>query len=159
LIYCTDDEFDKRECEVFNKYTRIQWLNNFHTFDKSPTAYSIYDQNEQGDLHLLAQKEENTNIYRYIYAFNSNGEGLIFREYDNKYISYKQSSYQLPQYIEKIKYIQISNEYYLFSFSKTKTIYIYNYNKDTYYEKELFPNIPYFFDSIQKIRDKENIYL
>ena len=158
LIYCTDDEFDKRECEIFNKYIRTQWLNNFHTFDESPTVYAIYDQNEQGDLYLLAQKEENTNIHRYIYAFNSKGEGLIFREYDNKFSSYKQSSYQLPQYIEKIKYIQISNEYYLFSFSKTKAIYIYNYNKDTYYEKELFPNIPYFFDSIQKIRDKENIY-
>ena len=158
LVYCTDDEFDKKECEILNKYIKTQWLNNYHIFDKNPTVHALYDQNEEGDLFFLSHKEENINIHRFLFAFNSKGMGLLYNNLDNKYISFKETSYEHPDYLEKIKHIKISSEDYLLSFLKDKIIYLYNYNKEKYYQIELFPYIPYSFDSLQKIRNKEDIY-
>ena len=157
-IYCTEEEFVKETCKIFNKYIKKQWLNNFHIFDEISTSYACYDINEQGDLFFIGQKEDEKYFKKYIYGFNSNGTGILYNKQTNNYESFKSVSYQLPNYIEKIKYIKIGKEEYLLNILKDKKVFLFNFNEELSTQLEIFDNSPYSFDAIIKLKGKEDIY-
>jgi hypothetical protein len=157
MIYCTKEEFDKGTCKVYNQYTSIQWLTNFHIFDDLLTNYITVDRNDKGELFLVAQnKQASKNIY-YLYGFDKNGRGIIYDKSINDYTSFKATTYELPAYIEKIKHVEIDDKKYLVNILKAEKIYLINYNDNEISETSL-TFTPYSVDTVTKLKNKENIY-
>ena len=69
-IYCTQEEYSSNECIISNNYTKIQWLNNFHFFNKGYMSHISVTQNYKGELFLSSQKSED-DFDKYLFAFNS----------------------------------------------------------------------------------------
>ena len=156
-IYCTKEEYENKVCQIYNDYLRIQWINNFHIFSEDTSDVS-YDISDKGDLFLMAQKEEEIDKYQQlIYGFNKNGTGIFYNKTNDKYYSFKINPYKLSSFVEKVKYIEINNEGYLINIVNDQKIYLYDYNNDEVYS-QLFLYSPFTFDTILKLKNKNNIY-
>ena len=157
-IFCTEEEYDSGICQIYNDYIKTQWLNNFHSFPDM-SNYISYDINENGDLFLMAQKKDSSNIIQYIYGFNSNGEGIFYDSTKKKYNSYMTVSNKFSALTEKIKYIEINKEGHLINIIKDSKFYLIDYsnNNDIYTQSFLY--LPSLFDTIIKLKNKNNIYL
>ena len=160
LVYCTEQDFNDKTCQILNNYINIQWLNNFHIFDETSTSYVAYDTNDDGDLFFMAQKEDDQYVKKFIYGFNKNGIGVLYDKENYNYTSFKSVSYQYEGFTDTIKDIQIDNKGYLLNILKDKNVYIIDYNNDEVYQltSQFFYNIPYTIDDLFKLKDKENTY-
>ena len=76
-IYCTQEEYSQGICTISNDIIKIQWLNNFHTFDKLYMSHISVTQNSNGDLFLSSQKIVD-DFDKYMFGFDSEGEGLVY---------------------------------------------------------------------------------
>ena len=117
--------------------------------------------NENGDLFFMGQKEDEQFSKKYIFGFNSNGEGILFDKTYNNATSYKTISYQFPSYTDNIIYIVINNEEYLLNILKDKNIYLIDlYGNLVYtFNSAQLINEPYSIDKVIKLKDKANNYL
>ena len=158
MIYCTQEEFEKNNCQIYNDYLKIQWFNNFHIFDEGYTTYIAYDINDKGDLFLLAQDKENPIYEQFLYGFSQDGRGILYDKSKEDYVSFKKISYDVSNYIEKIKYIEIDNKGYLLNILKENKIYLVDYNDNNVYSNS-FLYSPFSFDKVMKIKNKNNVYL
>ena len=116
---------------------------------------------ENGDIFFMSQKEDEQFTKKYLFGFNSNGEGILFDKAYNNVNSYRTISYQFSSYTDKIKYIEINNEGYLLNILKDKNIYLIDiYENEVYtFNSAQLLNEPYSIDKIIKLKDKVNTYL
>ena len=161
MTFCTAEEYEKGTCKILNKYIQNQWMNKFHIFGDKATSVVASDISDKGDVFFLAQKEdEQYNKHKYIFGFSSNGTGLIYNQSNNQNISFKEISYQFPTFTDKIKYIKINGKGYLINILKDKKIYLIDYSNNEVYiqNKPAFDYIPHYFDTMIRLRGKDNIY-
>ena len=129
-IYCTDREFERGTCEIYNKYVKTQWFNNFHIFDNDLSSYVNYDINDKGELFLMAQREDTSTFKKYVYGFDSKGRGILYDKDKKKNVAFKTFSSKFSGYTMKVKYIEIDNQRYILNMLRDKVIYLINIDTD-----------------------------
>ena len=96
LLYCTEEEFEKKICTISNQLTKTQWLNNMLIYDKkldnenlgvtihnNQLFFSFYNYNNDNtnSIFLYSINNDNNELLSYK-AFNSTNE--LECNYDNE---------------------------------------------------------------------------
>ena len=161
--YCSDYEFKNKNCIIANLIIKEQWLNKFHNFGDYDISYISTDIGLNNEIFLFAQSQKKGNKENYLYAFDSNGEGLFFNKSNNLNYSFKKLSYNYDSnyYIDSIKYVKDlnNNNEYLMSTQYDEKMIIFNISQDNPNSKELiFNSYAYSSDSIFQIDDDTYTY-
>ena len=155
-IYCTPEEYSSHTCTISNKYTKIQWLNNFHFFSKGYMSHISVTQNYKGELFLSSQKGED-DYDKYLFAFNSEGEGLFYDKEKHKYNSFEIIDFERQEFADYNNYIEIDAKGYLIGVPTDDDIYLIDYLNNTIKSYSIRP-IAKGADTIFKINYSDNLF-
>ena len=125
-VYCTSEEFDKNICKIANSYIKTQWLNNLHIFDKEYLEHISVSKSPKGDLFLSSHKVSD-DWDKYLYGFNSEGEGLFYNNDTDSYSSFEKIDFPRSEYADYNEYIEIDGNGYLISVPTDDDIYLIDY--------------------------------
>ena len=160
--YCSETDFINKQCIIANLIVKEQWLNNFHNFGYIDVSYVSAELGLNNELFLLAQSQKKENKEKYLFAFDSNGEGLFKNEssLSLKY-SFKKLEFNYDDYVDSIKYVKDfdnKNEY-LLSTQFGEKMYLFDYSKENAVSKEsTFDTSAYSTDTIFQIDDDTFTY-
>ena len=155
-IYCTPQEFSSKECEISNEIAKTQWLNNFHIFDKEYMSHISVTKNNKGELFLSSQKTTD-DFDKYLFAFNSEGEGLFYDKEKDKYNSFEIIDFETREYADYNNYIEIDNKGYLIGAPIDDDIYLIDYMNNTIKSFSIDP-FSIGADTIFKINNNNNLF-
>ena len=155
-IYCTPQEFSSKECEISNEIAKTQWLNNFHIFDKEYMSHISVTKNHKGELFLSSQKTTD-DFDKYLFAFNSEGEGLFYDKEKDKYNSFEIIDFETREYADYNNYIEIDNKGYLIGAPIDDDIYLIDYMNNTIKSFSIDP-FSIGADTIFKINNNNNLF-
>ena len=129
-IYCTPEEYSQNICTIANSFIKEQWLNNLHIFNEESMSHISVSQSPKGDLFLSSHKVEN-DYDKYLFGFNSEGEGLFYDEKTNKSTSFEIIDFRVREYADYNIYTEIDNKGYLLSVPTEDDIYLIDYVNKT----------------------------
>ena len=159
LLYCTEEEFEKKICKISNEITKTQWLNNMLIYDKkldnenlgvtihnNQLFFSFYNYNNDNtnSIFLYSINNDNNELLSYK-AFNSTNE--LECNYDNELLS--------------IKIKNLTDEYFLFCCSKYCKLINYSKDKVIDFQPHNFSNYRYldsFSHSLFQLNDNNNYF-
>lgn len=161
--FCPDSDYEIKKCIIANSIVKEKWLNNFHIFGNSDISYVSTDIGLNNEIFIFAQSQKKGNKENYLYAFDSNGEGLFLNEYNSSYYSFKklEANYDINYYIDSIKYAKDfnNNTEYLISTQYNEKMIIYNLSQENPLPKEIkFNSFAYWTDTIFQIDDDTYTY-
>ena len=160
--YCSEYDFKDKTCIIANLVVKEQWLNNFHNFGYIDVSYVSADIGEKDEIFLLAQSQSKGNKEKYLFAFDSYGEGLFYNKTNNSYYSFKKLEFNYDDYVDSVKYIKDyknDNLEYLLSTQFGENMYIFNFsNEKTFSKKITFDSYAYSTDTILQIDDDTFTY-
>ena len=155
-IYCSQEEFSSGECLISNKYIKIQWLNEFHTFGKGNMSHISVTQNNKGELFLLSQKIDD-NYDKYMFTFDSEGKGLFRDKENEKNNCLKVFDFYMDEHADYYNYAEINKKEYLIGVPTNDKINLIDYNNN----KIISFNIEHYSissDTIFKINNSDDIF-
>ena len=155
-IYCTQEEYSQGICTISNDIIKIQWLNNFHTFDKLYMSHISVTQNSNGDLFLSSQKIVD-DFDKYMFGFDSEGEGLFYDKEKDKYTSFQVIDFPVREYADYNNYIEIDGKGYLIGVPTDDDIYLIDYINNTIKSFTIKP-AAFTSDTIFKIHNSNNLF-
>ena len=155
-IYCTPEEYSSNVCKISNKYTEIQWLNNFHFFSKGYMSHISVTQNYKGELFLSSQKSED-DYDKYLFGFNSEGEGLFYDKEKDKYNSFEIIDFEIREFADYNNYVEIDGKGYLIGVPTEDDIYLIDYLNNTIKSFSIIP-IAKGADTIFKINSFDDLF-
>ena len=129
-IYCSPEEYSSKTCTISNEVTKAQWLNSFHLFDQEYMSHISVTQNIKGELFLSSQKQVD-DFDKYMFAFNSEGEGLFYDNETNKYNSFEIIDFPIREYADYNNYVEIDGKGYLIGVPTDDDIYLIDYMDNT----------------------------
>ena len=128
--YCTPEEFSQNICSISNYYIETQWLNKFHIFTEQPMSHISVSSSPKGDLFLSSHKSSD-DFDKYIYGFNSEGEGLFYNSETDSYTSFETIDFAIREYADYNNYVEIYGKGYLISVPTDDDIYLIDYVNKT----------------------------
>jgi hypothetical protein len=178
--YCSEVDYNTKRCIIANLVVKEQWLNKFHNFGNIDVSYASAELGLNNETFLFAQSQQKGNREKYLYAFDSKGEGLFQNESSvNQKYSFKKIEFNYDDYVDSVKYVrdinnkkeyllstQFGKEMYIFDFSKKNpTSKVLNFDKSAYSTDTIFQidddTFTYFTDFISCIYDdpSDNCYI
>ena len=151
--YCSEIDFRNKNCIIANLLVKEQWLNNFHNFGYIDVSYASADLGLNNETFLFAQSQQKGNREKYLFAFDSNGDGLFKNDSSvNLKYSFKKIEFNYDDYVDSVKYVrdinnkteyllstQFENEMYIFDFSQKKpNSKVLNFEKSAYSTDTIF---------------------
>ena len=155
-IYCTPEQFSSKECIISNKFSQIQWLNNFHIFNEKNMYHISVTENQKGDLFLSSQKVSD-DYDKYLFAFDSTGEGLFYNKETDKYNCFEIIDFAVREYADYNNYIEIDGKGYLIGVPTDDDIYLIDYINNTIKQFSIKP-ISKSSETIFQMNDEENLF-
>ena len=137
-IYCTEKEYFLKNCTISNEFAKIQWLNNFHIFEKKYMYHISVTENYKGELFLSSQKVAD-DFDKYLFAFNSEGEGLLYDNKTGKYNCFEIIDFQIREYADYNNYIEINGKGYLIGVPTDDDIYLIDYMNNKIKQLDIYP--------------------
>ena len=67
---------------------KAQWLNNLHIFNEVNMGHISVSKNDKNELFISSHKVSD-DFDKYLYGFNSEGDGLFYDKEKNKYTSFE----------------------------------------------------------------------
>ena len=140
LFYCTNENYEKQICTIYNPIVKTQWLNKFHIFSENSNsevsvANDIISNNK---IIFMSQNINKENGYKekYFYGFHKNGNGLFFDKNKNDFISFKKIDFpENIKLIDKIGYIEMDYDGYLLTTPIENNLYIIDYEDNKIIKK------------------------
>ena len=155
-IYCTPEEFNQNICVISNYYIKTQWLNNFHHFAEEYMSHISVSESPKGDLFLSSHKISD-DFDKYLYGFNSEGEGLFYNNETNSYTSFEIIDFPRTEYADYNIYTELYGKGYLISVPTDDDIYLIDYVNKTIQYLSIFP-VSKNSDTIFKINGYDNMF-
>ena len=157
-VYCTPDDFNNKNCTIYNSIIKTQWMNNIQRFGEGNILFVSLDYGFNDELFLFAQKRENNVNQNFIYGVNANGKPFFYDKGKDKYYSYKIIDFPNDIFLERIKFLknydtnltfflstQIEDEMYRISYDiDSNSIYDFNYSSyssDNIFTLKKYPEI------------------
>ena len=134
MTYCLPQEFENKTCIISNNLLKTQWMNNFHIFGDRYLTHICPISNDNGDLFLMAQNLAFGDGNKYIYGFDSNGDGLFYDKTNNNYSSFIIIDFEGRINPEIFKYVENNNKGYLLSTTYESQMYLIDYMNKNYTE-------------------------
>ena len=156
LIYCTPEEFSENICEINNYYAKTQWLNNFHIFDENYTSHISVAKSPKDDLFLSCHKIVE-NYDKFIYGFNSEGDGLFYDIYKDSYSSFEIINFPRKEFSDYNIYSEIDDQGYLIGVPTEDDIYLIDYVNKTHKYYSVYP-VSKSSDTLFKVNGEKDIY-
>ena len=155
-IYCTPEEYSKNICTISNSFIKEQWLNNMHIFEEKYMSHISVSQSPKGDLFLSSHKGVD-DFDKYIFGFNSEGEGLFYDEKTDKNTSFEIIDFAIREFADYNIYTEIDNKGYLLSVPTDDDIYLIDYVNKTSKWYTVFP-VSKSSDTIFKINGYDDMF-
>ena len=155
-IYCTQEEYDSNKCIISNNITKIQWLNKFNIFAMGSMSHISVTQNYKGELFISSQKLSD-DFDKYLFAFNSEGEGLLYDKEKDKNTSFEVIDFDVREFADYNNYIEIDGKGYLIGVPTDDDIYLIDYMNNTIKSFTINP-ISRGADTIFKINNSNNLF-
>ena len=155
-IFCTPEEYSQNICKISNYYIKTQWLNNFHIFAQEYMSHISAAESPKGDLFLSSHKTSD-DFDKYLYGFNSEGEGLFFNNKTNSSTSFEIIDFPKGEYADYNNYVEIDDKGYLMSVPTDDDIYLIDYVNRTKQYLSIKP-VSKSSDTIFKINGYENMF-
>ena len=130
VVYCTQEEFEKNVCVISNSFIKTQWMNNLHIFNEVDMRHISVTKSFKGDLFLSSHKVAD-DYDKYLYGFNSEGDGLFYDEKKDKYTSFEIIDFPIREYADYNNYVEIDNKGYLMGVPLEDDIYLVDYINKT----------------------------
>ena len=124
MLYCTDEEFNNKNCIINNPITKIQWLNKKLILENQETSTVNTIINKNNELICVFSFPDNNQRVLYIVSTETNEP---FERYSKKSIEYEGSDSKL--YSSLGKFI-INNDEYIVDCSNNECE-IYDYTQET----------------------------
>jgi len=156
LIYCTQEEYLSQKCIISNEFTKIQWLNKFHIFNENNMYHISVSENDKGELFLSSQKVSD-DYDKYLFAFSSDGEGLLYDKQKEKYTSFEIIDFPRREYADYNKYVEFDGKGYLMGVPTDDDIYLIDYMNNTIKDYNIYP-ISQSSDTIFQMKNLVNTY-
>ena len=159
--YCSEYDFKDKTCIIANLIIKEQWLNNFHNFGAIDISFASAEIGEKDEIFLFAQSQQKGNKEKYLFAFNSNGEGLFYNESNKLNYSFKKLPFTYDEYVDSVKYVKDYNNQgeYLLSTQFGEKMYLFNFTQENPVSKDFtFDSYAYSTDTIFQIDDDTYTY-
>ena len=154
--YCTPEEYAQNICKIANKYIKTQWLNNLHMFDELHMSHISVSKSPKGDLFLSSHKITD-DFDKYIFGFNSEGDGLFYNEKTDSYTSFEIIDFRQGEYADYNNYVEIDGKGYLLGVPTDDDIYLIDYENKTHQYFTVSPKAVSS-DTIFKINEEKDIF-
>ena len=159
--YCSEYDFKDKTCIIANLVIKDQWMNNFHNFGYIDVSYVSADIGLNDELFLFAQSQQKENKEKYLYAFNSKGEGLFYNESSKLNYSFKKLPFTFNEYVDSVKIVKDYNNKgeYLLSTQFGENMYLFDFWQENPISKNFtFDSYAYSTDTIFQIDDDTYTY-
>ena len=155
-IYCTPEEFSENICTISNSLIKAQWLNNLHIFNEVNMGHISVSKNDKNELFISSHKVSD-DFDKYLYGFNSEGDGLFYDKEKNKYTSFEIIDFPIREYAEYNNYVEIEGKGYLIGVPTDDDIYLIDYVNKTFIPFSATPKSKSA-DTIFKINNSEDMF-
>ena len=159
--YCSEVDYERKNCIIANLVVKEQWLNKFHNFGIIDVSYVSTEIGLKNEIFILAQSQSSINKEKYLFAFNQNGEGLFYNDSNSLYYSFKKINFNYTDYVDSIKYVKdINNKTeYLLSTQYEDKMYLFDFTQENASSTLLnFDSYAYLTDTIFQIDDDTYTY-